>query len=133
MARVKKDKPPVCRWREGGDFWEGACGIAWCFTADGGPVEHLQHRLVSLFHQPQLHEHGRPPSDLWARTTTAKKVAAGEWWTPIEHTGVVQVPEPPSPRYRSRVREVSDRYRSHGVHCVPGPHKATFHGFSSNQ
>jgi len=31
------------------------------------PVEHFEHRLVSLFHQPQLHEHGRPPSDLWAQ------------------------------------------------------------------
>jgi hypothetical protein len=78
-----------------------------------------------LFHQPQLHEHGRPPSDLWARTTTAKKVATGEWWTLLRARGVVQVPEPLSPRYRSRVREVSGRYRSHGIHYVPGPHTAT--------
>lgn len=40
-----------------------------------GPVQHLTHRLVPLLHQPQLHEHGRPPPGLQARTTTAKKVA----------------------------------------------------------
>jgi len=89
----------------------------------GGPVvEHLQHCLIALFHQSQLHEHGRPPSHLWARTTTAKKVATGGWWTLLRARSVVQVPEPPSPRYRSRVREVSGRYRSHSVQHVPGPH-----------
>jgi len=87
----------------------------------GGPVvEHLQHCLIALFHQSQLHEHGRPPSH-WARTTTAKKVATGGWWTP-QGEGVVQVPGPLSPRYRGRVREVSGRYRGHGVHYEPGPH-----------
>ena len=89
---------------------------------DGGAVEDLAHRLVALLHQSQLHEHGRPPSDLRARTTTAKKVATGGWWTLVRTASVVQVPEPLSPRYRSRVREVSGRYRSHGVQYVPGPH-----------
>ena len=36
---------------------------------------------------------------------------------------MTQVPEPLSPRYRSRVREVSASYRSHGVNHVPGPHE----------
>ena len=36
--------------------------------------------------------------------------------------GVAQVPEPLSPRYRSRVREVSASYRSHGVNHEPEPH-----------
>ncbi len=29
-----------------------------------GSVEHLAHRPIALLHQSQLHEHGRPPSDL---------------------------------------------------------------------
>ena len=36
-------------------------------------VEHLQHRLIALFHQPQLHEHRRPPPDLRARTTHSEE------------------------------------------------------------
>jgi hypothetical protein len=35
---------------------------------------------------------------------------------------VAQVPEPLSPRYRSRVREVSTSYRSHGVNHEPESH-----------
>ena len=93
----------------------------------GGPVEHLAHRLVALLHQSQLHEHERPPSHLRARTTTAKKVATGGWWTLSQARSVVQVPEPVSPRYRSRVREVSGRCRSHSVQHEPEPHTAERH------
>jgi hypothetical protein len=35
---------------------------------------------------------------------------------------VAQVPEPVSPRYRNRVREVSPTYRNHDVQHEPGPH-----------
>ena len=66
----------------------------------------------------------RAPSDLSTRTSTAKKVATGGWWTLVSPRTVVQVPEPVSPRYRSRVREVSGRCRSHGVHYEPGPHRS---------
>ena len=37
---------------------------------------------------------------------------------------VVQVPEPVSPTYRSRVRRVSCRYRSQGVVQVPDQHRS---------
>ena len=37
------------------------------------------------------------------------------------------LPEPLSPMYPSRVREMSGRYRSHGVHYEPGPHTGTAH------
>jgi hypothetical protein len=36
---------------------------------------------------------------------------------------VMQVPEPLSPRYRSRVQKVSCRSRSHSGKHLPGPHK----------
>jgi hypothetical protein len=44
----------------------------------------------------------------------------------LSGTGVKQVPEPVSPRYRNRVREVSSRYRSHGVKHEPEFHKELF-------
>lgn len=41
---------------------------------------------------------------------------------PLMGSSVRQVPESLSPRYRSRIRGVSGRYRSHGLHYEPGPH-----------
>ena len=35
--------------------------------------EHFQHRLITLLHQVQLHEHRRPPPDLRARTTHSEE------------------------------------------------------------
>ena len=40
-------------------------------------LEHLPHRRVALLHQPQLHEHDRPPSVLRTRATTAKEEPTG--------------------------------------------------------
>lgn len=85
----------------------------------GAVVEDFQDGLIALLHQPRLHEHDRPPSHLRARRPTAKKEAPTSRWT-LE--GVAQVPEPLSPRYRSRVSEVSPGYRSHGVQHEPEPH-----------
>jgi hypothetical protein len=85
----------------------------------GAVVEDFQDGLIALLHQPHLHEHDRPPSHLRARRPTAKKEAPTSRWT-LE--GVAQVPEPLSPRYRSRVSEVSPGYRSHGVQHEPEPH-----------
>lgn len=54
----------------------------WATSTTVAPVdEHLRDCLVALFHQSQLHQHGRPPSCLRARTPTAKEVATGAWWT----------------------------------------------------
>ncbi len=40
----------------------------------------------------------------------------------VEDGSVRQVPEPLSPRYRTRVLEVSTSYRSHGVKDEPESH-----------
>jgi hypothetical protein len=40
-------------------------------------VADLQHGLIALLHQSQLHHHDRPPSHPRARTTTAKKETTG--------------------------------------------------------
>jgi hypothetical protein len=37
-----------------------------------GPVQHLEHCLLALFQQPQLHEHGRPPWTAGRRRPPAK-------------------------------------------------------------
>ena len=82
-------------------------------------VEHLQHRLIALFHQAQLHEHRRPPPDLRARTTHSEEGGnARRRWT----SSVSQEPGPLSPRYRGRVPKLSPSYRGHDVHHEPGPH-----------
>lgn len=40
----------------------------------------------------------------------------------MEPRGVTHVPEPPSPRNRSRVHNLSPTYWSHSVHHEPKPH-----------
>ena len=62
-------------------------------------VEHLQHRLIALLHQPQLHEHDRPPPDLRARTTHSEEGGTDQQVDPRRcqpGTGatVAQVPGP---------------------------------------
>jgi hypothetical protein len=64
----------------------------------GSVVEDLQHCLIALLHQSQLHEHGRPPSDLWANNPQRRR------WRPAGGG--------PSPE-----AAVSCRYRGH---CRPG-------------
>ena len=42
----------------------------------------------------------------------------------VDHRGVTQLPEPVSPSYRNRVRDVQHTYRSQRVKHVPGQHTA---------
>ena len=85
-------------------------------------LEHVFHRGQALLHDTELHEHegllrvcrGEPQQ-------RRRWQAAGGGSRGRE--GVVQVPEPVSPRCRSRVREVSASYRSHGVKDEPESHK----------
>jgi hypothetical protein len=44
-----------------------------------------------------LHQHGRPPSGLAARTPTAKEKTTGPWWTPGTAGVSSSVLNPPSP------------------------------------
>ncbi len=92
------------------------------------PVEDVDHRPIALFHQLELHQHGRPPSDLSTTASTAKKVATATWWTLAgtkcqAGTGasVAQVPEPRP--------KVSGRYRSHAVKHEPEFHTGAWSTF----
>jgi hypothetical protein len=95
--------------------------VAASYVGHAHPVEDVDHRPIALFHQLELHQHGRPPSDLSTTASTAKEVATATWWTLAgtkcqAGTGasVAQVPEP-------RL-EVSGRYRSHAVKHEPEFH-----------
>jgi hypothetical protein len=85
----------------------------------GAVVENLPHGLIALLHQPQLPKHERLPSHPRTSTTTSER---GGTALEADSRGVAQVPESLSPGYRSRVREVSTSYRSHGVNHEPESH-----------
>ncbi len=85
-------------------------------------VDDLEHRLIALLHQPQLHEHRWPPRRSAGANDHSEGGATGRRGDPGERACVRQVPGPLSPRYRGRVREVSTSYRGHGVQHEPGPH-----------
>ncbi len=86
------------------------------------PVEDLHHRLVALLHQTQLHEHDGLLRVRGRGSAHSEEGDNGQPVDPPEHACVRQVPEPVSPRYRSRVRGLSGRYRSHGVNHEPNSH-----------
>ena len=101
-----------------------ADSVAASHVGHAHPVEDVDYRPIALFHQLELHQHGRPPPDLSTTASTAKKVATATWWTLAgtkcqAGTGasVAQVPEP-------RLK-VSRRYRSHAVKHEPGFHTLT--------
>ena len=77
--------------------------------AGRSPIQHLEHRLILLFHEPQLHQHADLPRYGRNRPRRARRGHQERC------RGVVYLPEPVSPRYRSRIREVSCRYRRQGV------------------
>ena len=92
--------------------------VATCDVGDaGGAVQHLEHGLIALFHEPQLPEH----DDLPGCGGNRRWEGAAEW-REGPRSGVAEVPEPVSPRYRSRVRGMSHRYRSQSVAWLPKPH-----------
>ena len=87
--------------------------VAWSQRRQSAPRTHVPAALrapAPLFHEPQLHQHGgllrcgrdRPPGGALEQDQE-------------EQPGVARLPEPVSPAYRSRVREVSCRYRRQGV------------------
>ena len=82
------------------------------------PVEHLMHRRHPLIHDPQLHQHDRPPAP---RRSGSAARQPRRCHTPAGPT-VTQQPDPLSPSYRTRVREVSPTYRSRCVNHEPEPH-----------
>jgi hypothetical protein len=90
------------------------------------PAHDLQHRLIPLLHNTQLHQQRRPPHNCERR---------------MEPGGVTHVPKPLSPTYRSRVPKLSGTYRSrvpklsgtyrsHSVHHEPKPHITSSHNVS---
>ena len=69
-----------------------------------GPAQYLQHRLESLLHNTQLHQHTNLLRDLSEEH---------------EPSGVAQQPEPASPNNRNRVPNLEPTNRSHNVHHEP--------------
>ena len=93
---------------------------------NGGPrrsprhrLEHLQHRLIALLHQPQLHQHRPASSGSAGANNPQRRRRHRPTGGP---SSVSQVPGPLSPRYRGRVPKLSARYRCHSVKYEPGPH-----------
>ena len=67
-------------------------------------LEHLEHGLIPLFHEPQLHQHDNPlvrPGRSRPRRRRLLKMRG---------LSVAHQPEPVSPLYRSRVRNVKSLY-----------------------
>ena len=57
--------------------------------------------LDSAVPQSELHQHGRPPSVPSTTRPQRRRWLTATWWT-LQARSVKQVPEPVSPRYRSR-------------------------------
>ncbi len=83
-------------------------------------VQHLEHSLIALLHQPQLHQ---SDDDLTEDLTTfnviideAQHQQPGPLgWNAATGASVAQLPEP--------VPELERSYRSQQVHDAPGPHR----------
>ncbi len=84
--------------------------------APGTPLDSAAPRVPT----PRAPPTSFAPAD--ANDHSEKEVATGGWWTPQE-TECRAGTGARSPRYRSRVREVSGRNRSHGVQYEPEPHR----------
>jgi hypothetical protein len=86
-------------------------------------VEHLFHRLQALFHDAELHEHEGLLRVLRVNSLS-EEGGEGEVADLRRDERVRQVPEPLSPRPRTRVLQVPTSYRSHGVKHEPESHIA---------
>jgi transposase len=82
-------------------------------------VEDLQHRLIALLHQVQLHQHDSGLLRICGRERPQRRRWPPPWRGP---SSVSQLPGSVSPRNRGRVPELSGSSRGHGVHYEPGPH-----------
>jgi hypothetical protein len=87
----------------------------------GAVVEHLEHGLIPLFHEPELHQH----DERLLRRGPVCPQRRGMKPARRGCSGVVEVAEPVSPRYRSRVRKVSPTYRSQCVAHRPELHSSS--------
>ena len=87
-----------------------------------GVVQHLEHGLIPLFHQVELHQHDDDlPQTTTTRRSPSKKAQHRQTRTikcnAATGATVAQLPEP--------VPKVSPTYRSQHVHHEPGQHRAS--------